>query len=88
MNVLDNAAKYGKSGKRVEVAATLPGKSSRLNLTMPLMSMAIKNAVKIPVLLTGGIKILADADALLNEGAADLIGVGRELLKDAKWEVE
>ncbi len=51
------------------------------------MSMAIKNAVKIPVLLTGGIKILADADALLNEGAADLIGVGRELLKDAKWEV-
>lgn len=50
------------------------------------VSIAIKEAVKIPVLLTGGIKILADADALLNEGAADLIGVGRELLKDAKWE--
>ena len=52
------------------------------------MSMAIKNAVKIPVLLTGGVKTMDDAKALLEAGAADLIGVGRELLKDAKWEVE
>ena len=36
-------------------------------------------------MLTGGVKTLAEAEALLTAGAADLIGVGRELLKDAHW---
>ena len=48
-------------------------------------SAAIKKAVSIPVMLTGGVKTLAEAEALLTVGAADLIGVGRELLKDAHW---
>ena len=48
-------------------------------------SSAIKKAVSIPVMLTGGVKTLAEAEALLEAGAADLIGVGRELLKDAHW---
>ncbi len=50
------------------------------------MSEAVKNAVKVPVLLTGGVKTLADAEKLLDEGAADLIGVGRELFRNAEWE--
>ena len=47
---------------------------------------AIRRAVSIPVILTGGVKKLAEAEALLTAGAADLIGVGRELMKDPDWE--
>ena len=49
------------------------------------MSEKVKASVSVPVLLTGGVKTLSDADALLQNGKADLIGVGRSLLKDAAW---
>ena len=49
------------------------------------MSQAVKKAVHIPVLLTGGIKTVRDGDQLLKEEDADLIGVGRAIFKDAKW---
>ena len=49
------------------------------------MSSAIKKAVTIPVMLTGGVKTKDDAEKLLKSGAADLIGVGRELLKNPHW---
>lgn len=49
------------------------------------MSSAIKEAVSIPVMLTGGVKTISDAEKLLESGAADLIGVGRELLKNPHW---
>ena len=52
------------------------------------MTEKIKAKVSIPVLLTGGIKTVADAEHLLTEGKADLIGVGRALLKDENWRVE
>ena len=52
------------------------------------MSYAVRKAVEIPVMLTGGIKTIAEADKLLEDHAADLIGVGRELLKNAAWETE
>ena len=48
-------------------------------------SAAVKQAVSIPVLLTGGITEAAAAEALLQNGKADLIGVGRALLKDSDW---
>ena len=48
-------------------------------------STAVKQAVSIPVLLTGGITEAAAAEALLQSGKADLIGVGRALLKDSDW---
>jgi 2,4-dienoyl-CoA reductase-like NADH-dependent reductase (Old Yellow Enzyme family) len=51
------------------------------------MSSEIKKAVSIPVMLTGGVKEAADAERLLREDAADLIGIGRELLKDPRWAV-
>lgn len=48
-------------------------------------SKAIKQAVSIPVILTGGIKTAEDANALLENGSADLIGVGRSILSDSAW---
>ena len=48
------------------------------------LSETAKSAVNIPVLLTGGIREYADAARLLEEGKADLIGLGRSLLKDRK----
>ena len=49
------------------------------------MTEKIKAHTSLPVLLTGGINKVADAERLLEEGKADLIGVGRALLKDAGW---
>ncbi len=49
------------------------------------MSAAVKAAVSVPVLVTGGVKKAAEAEELLAAGAADLIGVGRALLADADW---
>ncbi len=48
-------------------------------------SKAIKEVVSIPVILTGGIKDIKDAEALLEKGVADLIGVGRSILTDSQW---
>lgn len=48
-------------------------------------STAIKNAVDVPVILTGGIVTAQQAEELLNKGAADLIGVGRAVLQDSNW---
>ena len=49
---------------------------------------AIREAVQVPVLLTGGIKTLADAQDLLDKGYADMIGVGRALLQNPDWAEE
>lgn len=48
-------------------------------------SQAVKEAVSIPVLLTGGIRTEAGAERLLQEGKADLIGVGRPVFKSGSW---
>ncbi len=65
---------------------TIPGVSTPgwfSELTLPA-----KSAVSIPVLLTGGIATGAQAEQLLQEGAADLIGVGRAMLKEPDWAVQ
>ena len=49
------------------------------------LSEAIKKVVSIPVILTGGITEGQAAEQLLMEGKADLIGVGRAVLKDSHW---
>lgn len=49
------------------------------------ISEEIKKAVKIPVIVTGGIKDPYLAEKVLREGKADLIGVGRAILNDSSW---
>ena len=49
------------------------------------LSEAVKSAVSIPVILTGGITEAAAAEKLLTEQKADLIGVGRAILQDSTW---
>lgn len=48
-------------------------------------SMAIKQAVSVPVILTGGVKKISSAEKLLKDGKADLIGIGRAIYQDSKW---
>ena len=48
-------------------------------------SEAIKNAVSIPVILTGGVVKKSEIEALLVEGKADMIGVGRAILNNSDW---
>jgi len=46
---------------------------------------AVKGAVSIPVILTGGITEAAAAERILAAGTADLVGVGRAVLADSSW---
>ncbi|MEG0829881.1 MAG: NADH:flavin oxidoreductase [Anaerovoracaceae bacterium] len=46
---------------------------------------AIKEAVDVPVILTGGVKTPEDIETLLQAGAADIIGVGRTAMADSTW---
>lgn len=49
------------------------------------LSEAVKGVVSVPVMLTGGVTEPEQAERLLAEGKADLIGVGRAILKDSEW---
>ena len=49
---------------------------------------AIKKLVSIPVMVTGGIKTAVFAEEILQSGDADIIGIGRELLKNNRWASE
>jgi NADPH2 dehydrogenase len=49
------------------------------------LSAPIRDSVSIPVILTGGVTEPLQAEQLLAAGAADLIGVGRAILKDSGW---
>lgn len=62
----------------------IPGGSNEPGYFAPLTA-AIKEAVTIPVILTGGITDGAEAERLLSEGKADLIGVGRAIFQDSNW---
>ena len=49
------------------------------------MTEALKQELHIPLLLTGGVTEAAQAEQLLKDGSADLIGVGRAVFRDAAW---
>ena len=49
------------------------------------MSEKVKAAVHTPVMVTGGVRTIADAEQLLEDSKADIIGVGRALFRDAHW---
>ena len=48
-------------------------------------STAVKKSVKVPVILTGGVKTVEQAEELLKNGCADLIGIGRQIMRYADW---
>ena len=52
------------------------------------LSSLARASVDIPVLLTGGVTTAEEAEALLQSRAADLIGVGRAMLKTPDWAVQ
>jgi NADPH2 dehydrogenase len=63
---------------------SIPGGTNGQGYFAPL-SEAIKKNVSIPVILTGGITEAKAAEQLLSDGKADLIGVGRAILRDSEW---
>lgn len=48
-------------------------------------SAAVKQAVSLPVILTGGVKTREDAENLLKNGLADLVGAARSIVADPAW---
>jgi 2,4-dienoyl-CoA reductase-like NADH-dependent reductase (Old Yellow Enzyme family) len=46
---------------------------------------AIKETVRVPVLVTGGISEPSHADSIIRVGHADLVGIGRAMLEDPHW---
>lgn len=46
---------------------------------------AIKPVIKIPTIITGGIKEPEFADELIRQGKTDMVGIGRALLADVDW---
>lgn len=62
---------------------TIPG--ADLTECFSQLSKTIKEAVSIPVIVTGGINEVMKAEALLRDNRADLIGVGRAILNDSSW---
>ncbi len=49
---------------------------------------AIKELVSVPVMVTGGVNTPEFAEELLSSGDADIIGIGRGLLKNPAWASE
>lgn len=49
---------------------------------------AIKQNCSLPIILTGGITDINAANEFVKEGKADLIGVGRAMLRNSKWAEE
>lgn len=49
------------------------------------LSAAVKEKASVPVMLTGGVKTKEEADKLLEENKADLIGIGRAFLQNPHW---
>jgi 2,4-dienoyl-CoA reductase-like NADH-dependent reductase (Old Yellow Enzyme family) len=45
-------------------------------------SRKIRESVRIPVLLTGGIRTKKEAEDFLNDGSADLVGIGRPMITE------
>ncbi|MGF0039580.1 NADH:flavin oxidoreductase [Peptoniphilaceae bacterium SGI.131] len=52
------------------------------------MSQSVKAAIKIPVLLTGGVSNKEEALDLIGQNKADLIGIGRALIKNPELDLK
>jgi len=52
------------------------------------ISSRVKAVCGAPVIVTGGVKSPATADYIIRRSKADLVGIGRALLKDSDWAVK
>ena len=52
------------------------------------LGLAAKSVASVPILLTGGVTSAEEMEAMLQDGAADLIGVGRAMLNDPDWSIK
>lgn len=55
------------------------------SVKQPALAAAIRREVGIATVGVGGVNELDDADALLEQGACDIVGVGRALLRNPFW---
>ncbi len=62
---------------------TVPGNSSYGWFSD--LSRLAKSAVGVPVIVTGGVTIASEAEDILERGDADMIGVGRMMIKNPAW---
>jgi len=68
-------------GKTVHAS---PSPRAKMGTYVPLAE-AIKKEVTVPVMAVGRINRPEVAEAILTEGRADLIGIGRQLIADPQW---
>jgi len=61
-----------------------PGPRAKMGTYVPLAE-AIKKEVTVPVMAVGRINRPEVAEAILTEGRADWIGIGRQLIADPQW---
>jgi 2,4-dienoyl-CoA reductase-like NADH-dependent reductase (Old Yellow Enzyme family) len=61
-----------------------PGPKAKMGTYVPLAE-AIKKEVTVPVMAVGRINRPEVAEAILTEGRADWIGIGRQLIADPQW---
>lgn len=59
--------------------------TSRPEGQLPDLARLMKQAVTVPVIATGGINTVEQAEKLIKDGDADLAAVGQALLADAYW---
>ncbi|MGB7573843.1 MAG: NADH:flavin oxidoreductase [Thermodesulfobacteriota bacterium] len=64
-----------------------PGPKAKMGTYVPLAE-AIKKEVTVPVMAVGRINRPEVAEAILTEGRADWIGIGRQLIADPQWTIK
>lgn len=79
INMLDVSG--GLCGSRPKELGDMPG------FFVPL-AQSIKDVVDVPVIAVGGITDAVFANSIIAEGKADLVAVGRALLKNPNWAAE
>ena len=70
-------------GKPVGRSAA-PGKRAKTGTYVP-QAEAIKSVVSVPVMAVGRINTLDLAQSIVQDGRADFVGVGRQLIADPQW---
>ncbi|MBU2608770.1 MAG: NADH:flavin oxidoreductase [Chloroflexi bacterium] len=92
-NITEELVKAGLDFVRVVVGVSPPRgredsqrtSTSRPEGQLPMLSRLMKEVVTVPVIATGGINTIEQAEMLIKDGDADLVAIGQALLADAYW---